>query len=138
MMVNLKRLLFLYMVPETGHQKAADAIMKAINYMDPRMECVGLDGVSQAYPVLGNMVNQMYLQLLKTAPGIWDYLYDNPDVEEVTRDVRGFLSLISSFRMGRIIKKYQPAAVICTQAVPAIALAALKKGGDSKSRSFVL
>src|SRR5579864_6658492 len=109
-------LLFLYMVPETGHQKAAEAIMEAVSYMDPAAECTGLDAVGQAYPIIGSVFNRMYLQMLKRAPGIWDYLYDNPDVEEVTRDAREVLTFLSSFRTKQILKRHHPSAVVCTQA----------------------
>jgi hypothetical protein len=79
-MSKARTFLFLYMVPHTGHQKAAEAIMEASGQMDPRVECVGIDTASQAYPVLGNVFNKMYIQMLKQAPGIWDYLYDRPRV----------------------------------------------------------
>src|SRR5207245_2821769 len=120
------------MVAETGHQKAAEAIMEAASRMDPRVECIGLDAVNHAYPVLGNVVNRMYLQMLKRAPIIWDYLYDNPDIEEATRDARGFLTLISTFRAKQILKRTHPSAVVCTQAVPATALAAIKRSGQMR------
>jgi processive 1,2-diacylglycerol beta-glucosyltransferase len=123
-------LLFLYMVPETGHQKAAEAIMEAAPHMDPRVECVGVDAVNQAYPFIGTVVNRMYLQMLKSAPFIWDYLYDNPEVEEATRDARGLLTFISSFRTKKMLRRFRPQAVICTQAVPVIALAAEKRRGN--------
>jgi processive 1,2-diacylglycerol beta-glucosyltransferase len=124
--------LFLYMVPETGHQKAADAVIKAMSYMDPRVVCTGLDAGSQAFPILGDVLNRVYLRMLKTAPGIWDYLYDNPDVEQLTREARDFLTLISSFRVRGMMKRYQPSAIICTQAVPAVAFAAEKRKGNYK------
>lgn len=123
----------MYMVPQTGHQKAAEAIMEAASHMDPRMDCVGLDAGGQTYPLIGTVVNRMYLQMLKRAPFIWEYLYDNPDVEEATRDARDLLTLASSFRMKRILKKYRPVAVVCTQAAPAVALAAAKRNGNLKA-----
>lgn len=126
------RILFLYMVPETGHQKAAEAIMKAASYMNPRVDCVSLEMIKYSYPVIGNVFNKMYLEMLKRAPGIWDYLYDNPDVEEITRDARSFLTQLSSFRTRNLLRKYQPKAVVCTQAVPAIAMAAEKRKGHLK------
>jgi len=122
-------LLFLYMVPGTGHQKAAEAIMEATSYMDPRVECVTLDVGHQTFPFLGRMVNRMYLQMLKSAPFIWEYLYDNPDVEEATRDARELLRLMGSLKIKRMLKKYRPSGVICTQAMPAIAMAAEKRSG---------
>src|SRR5689334_15607799 len=118
--------LFLYMVPETGHQKAAEAIMEAASHMDPRVDCVGVDAVNHAYPIIGTVVNRVYLQMLKRAPFIWEYLYDNPDIEEATRDARGLLTLISSFRLRQMLKKYHPSAIVCTQAVPATAWALTK------------
>ncbi|MCB4755439.1 MAG: UDP-N-acetylglucosamine 2-epimerase [Elusimicrobia bacterium] len=125
-------ILFLYMVAKTGHQKAAEAIMEAVSCMDPRVDCVSLDAVNHAYPLIGNVFYRMYIQMLKRAPVIWDYLYDNPDVEEATRDARGLLTLISSFRTQKILREYHPLAVVCTQAVPAIAMASEKKRGKTK------
>lgn len=107
--------------------------MEAASHMDPRMECIGIDGISQAYPVLGSVFNKMYLQMLKRAPIIWDYLYDNPDIEEATREVRELLTSLSSFRIKRILKRYHPMGVVCTQAVPAIAMAAEKRRGTLKA-----
>lgn len=130
--MNKRTILFMYMVPETGHQKAADAIIKALGYMDPMTTSIGVDAGSQAFPVLGGVLNRVYLRMLKSAPGIWDYLYDNPDIEELTRDAREFLTLISSFRTRGILKKFQPSTVVCTQAVPATALAAERKKGNFK------
>ncbi len=127
-----KTLLFLYMVPETGHQKAAEAIMEAASHMDPRVDCVGVDAANHAYPLLSNMVNKMYLQMLKQAPGIWDYLYDNPDVEAATRNARDLLAFISSFRINGMLKKHHPIAAVCTQAAPAVALAAERRKGNMK------
>jgi len=117
------------MVPHTGHQKAAEAVMEAIHHMDPHCQCTSIDAVSHAYPFIGNVFNRMYFQILKRMPYVWDYLYDNPDVEEVTREARELLTILSSFRTKKILKKFNPAAVICTQAVPAIALAAERRRG---------
>lgn len=125
-------ILFLYMVPKTGHQKAAEAIMEAASQMDPRVHCVGIEAVNHTYPIIGTVVNRVYLQMLKRAPFIWEYLYDNPEVEEVTRDARGLLALMSSFRIKRMLKRHSPSAIVCTQAVPAIAMATAKRRGMHK------
>ncbi|MCG3205953.1 MAG: Processive diacylglycerol beta-glucosyltransferase [Elusimicrobia bacterium] len=128
-----RHLLFLYMVPGTGHQKAAESIIEAASHLDPRTQCVSLDAGYQTFPLLGSVVNRMYLQMLKSAPFIWEYLYDNPDVEEVTRDMRELLRLAGSLKIKRLLKKYKPAAVVCTQAMPAIAMAAEKRKGQLKA-----
>jgi processive 1,2-diacylglycerol beta-glucosyltransferase len=117
------------MVPGTGHQHAAEAIMEAASHMDSRKTCIGVDTGSQAFPLLGNMVNRLYMQMLKRAPFIWEYLYDNPNVEEATRDARDLLILIGNRKMKAMLKKHKPAAVICTQAAPAMAMAVEKRSG---------
>jgi processive 1,2-diacylglycerol beta-glucosyltransferase len=88
---------------------------------------VGIDAADQAYPLLSNVFHRMYIGMLKRAPFIWDYLYDNPDVELATRDARKLLTLISSFRTKKILKKYRPVAFVCTQAAPAIWISSEKK-----------
>jgi processive 1,2-diacylglycerol beta-glucosyltransferase len=117
------------MVPETGHQKAAEAIMEAVSHMDPRVDCTSVDAVNHAYPVIGTVVNRVYLQMLKRAPFIWEYLYDNPEVEQATRAPRGLLTLISSFRLKKMLRKFKPSVLVCTQAAPATAMAATRRSG---------
>lgn len=121
------------MVPHTGHQLAAEAIMEAAAHMDPRVECVGLDAANHAYPLLSDVVNRMYLEMLKRAPIIWSYLYDNPDIEAVTREARELVTFLSSFRMKQLFKKHHPTAIVCTQAAPAISVAAEKRRGHLKT-----
>lgn len=121
------------MVPGTGHQKATEAIIKAASHMDPRIHCVGIDLGHQTYPLIGSVMNKVYLQMLKSAPFIWEYLYDNPDVEEATRDARELLRLAGSLKTKRMLKLHRPAAVVCTQATPAIAMAAERRSGRLKA-----
>ena len=127
-----KNLLFIYMVRDTGHQKAAEAMMAAASQIDPKIKCVGMDAASHAYPFISHFFNRVYLELLKRAPQVWDFLYDNPKVESITREARSFLSLFSSFQTQKILGRTHPKAVVCTQAVPATALANEKKRGRLK------
>lgn len=106
--------------------------MSAAATMDPRAECHGIDTADHALPVISSVVHKMYLQMLKTAPFIWEYLYDNQDVKLATTEARELLTLLSSFRIKKILKKFHPTAVVCTQAAPAISLAAEKKRGHLK------
>lgn len=107
--------------------------MDAASQMDPRIELVTIDAGHQTFPFLGKVVNKMYLQMLKSAPFIWEFLYDNPDVEEATQGARELLRLAGSLKLKKMLKKYRPAAVVCTQAMPAIAMAAEKRSGRLKA-----
>jgi processive 1,2-diacylglycerol beta-glucosyltransferase len=117
------------MVPGTGHQHAAEAIIEAASHMDPSKNFVSVDTGSHAFPLLGNMVNGLYMQMLKRAPFIWEYLYDNPDVEEATRDARDLVMLLGARKIKAMLKKHKPVAVVCTQAAPAMAMAVEKRSG---------
>lgn len=122
-------ILFLYMVPHTGHQKAAEAVMEAIRQMDPNIAVEQADLANQAFPLLGRFFNHMYLQFIQRAPFLWDFLYDNPDIDSLTREMRSLLLEISSSRTRKILKAVKPSCIVCTQAVAATILAQEKKKG---------
>ncbi len=103
--------------------------MEAATQMDPRIDCINVDAGHQTFPLLGKVVNRMYLHMLKRAPFIWEYLYDNPNVAEATRDAQELLRLAGSLKLKKMLRKVRPSAVICTQAMPAIAIAAEKRTG---------
>ncbi len=56
-------------------------------------------------------------------------MYDNPDVETATREIRDLLNLISLPKMRTLLKRHMPQALVCTQAVPCSVFAAEKRNG---------
>lgn len=123
------RVLFLYISSSSGHQRAADAAREALATLNPTWETVGIDAFSYAYPTIGKIVSRTYLEILRYTPILWDLVYDNPDVEEATREVRDLLNLISVPKMRSLLKKHNPQALVCTQAVPCSLFAAEKRRG---------
>ncbi|MBI4395782.1 MAG: glycosyltransferase [Elusimicrobia bacterium] len=124
--------MFFYITISSGHQKAAEAVMNALRQMNHRVEGHGIDSISYVYPVVGRMISRLYLNILKHTPQVWDYLYDNPTVEGATRDIRDLLHVLNVGKIYKILKRYRPRCLICTQAVPASILAALKQRGKMK------
>jgi processive 1,2-diacylglycerol beta-glucosyltransferase len=124
-----KRVLFLYISPSSGHQHAADAVREALALLDPNCETHGFDSFSYAYPKIGKLIARTYLEVLRLTPGLWNYVYDNPDVEAATREIREVLNLISGPRMQTLLQRYNPEAIVCTQAVPCSVFAAEKRRG---------
>jgi processive 1,2-diacylglycerol beta-glucosyltransferase len=124
-----KRVLFCYITPFSGHQKAAEAVMTAMRRLNPRVETQGINSVSYATPFLGKVVSRVYLQILKHAPQVWDFLYDNPQVEEATRDLRRLLHMVNTRKIFKLIREYRPRCLVCTQAIPVGILSALKQRG---------
>src|SRR4051812_11125714 len=95
----MTRVLFLYISMSSGHQRAADAIREALASVAPNWETHGVDSFSYVYPTIGKLIARTYLEVLRHTPVLWDYIYDNPDVETATREIREVLNLISSPKM---------------------------------------
>jgi len=127
-----KRVLFMYIAISSGHQRAAEAVMNALRQLNPRVSSHGIDSFTHAYPVLGPLVSRMYLEMLEHTPQIWSYLYDNPTVEEATREIRQALNVFGKGKIFKLLKKYHPRALVCTQALPVAVLSALRQKGKIK------
>jgi len=127
-MVNFRRrILFCYISPSSGHQRAAEAVMSVLRRRFPSVACEAVNSVSYVNPLFGKIVSRLYLQILKAVPSVWDYLYDNPWIEKNTRDVREVLSLFNTKRIVKVLRTHKPRCLVCTQAVPVGLLAALKE-----------
>lgn len=124
-----KRCLFLYISISSGHQRAAEAVMSALRELNPRIDLQGVDSFSLAFPVVGRLVARMYLEMIEHTPQIWSYLYDNPTVEEATREIRQLLNVFNTKKIYNLLKRYRPRCLVCTQAVPAMILSSLKQRG---------
>jgi processive 1,2-diacylglycerol beta-glucosyltransferase len=123
------RVLFLYISMSSGHQRAADAVREALSILSPSWETEGVDAFSFAFPTIGKIIARTYLEVLRHTPVLWDFIYDNPDVETATREIRDLLNLISLPKMRSLIKRHNPQALVCTQAVPCSVFASEKRRG---------
>src|SRR4051812_6273318 len=119
-----KRVLFLYISPSSGHQHAADATREALSLLEPSWQTHGIDSFTYAYPKIGKLIARAYLEVLRRTPALWNYVYDNPDVETATREIRDILNLISGQKIKTLMQTYNPDAIVCTQAVPCSVFAA--------------
>jgi len=127
--MSTQKVLFLYISISSGHQKAAEAMISAMRGLDSETEGLGMDLFTHAYPMLGRVFAKAYLKMLEHAPQIWDYLYDNPDVEEATREAREILNILNARKIQRLLRQHRPKALVCTQASPASLIAAEKRKG---------
>jgi len=127
--VFMTRVLFFYISMSSGHQRAADAVREALAVLAPSWETCGIDSLSYAYPTIGKLIARTYLEVLRHTPALWDYIYDNPDVETATREIREVLNLISSPKMNSLVRRHNARALVCTQAVPCSVFAAEKRRG---------
>ncbi len=132
-----KRVLFLYLTKHSGHYAAAVAIEEAMRRMDDSVETMFLDSFSHGNPVLSKVALRTYLTILKTAPEVWEYLYDNPGVMERTKKIRSLLNRGNSKKLQRILKEFEPDAIVCTQAFACGVTASWKRSLEVNSPILV-
>ena len=122
-----RRILFLYLTKHSGHYAAAVAIEEAARALDPKLESMLLDSFSHANPMLSRVTMRAYLAILKTAPEIWELMYDNPEFKERTAKIRELLNRGNSKKLQRLLAEFRPDVVVCTQAFACGVLASWKQ-----------
>lgn len=123
----MKRVLFLYATKNSGHKRAADAIRHELARLDPAIRTTGMDFFTHHYPHLSPFFFRMYVDLMRSLPHVWDYVYDHPDIAAATKELRAFLNLLNVPKLRTLVRREKPDAIVCTQSVPAGFLAQEKK-----------
>ena len=111
-----RRILFLYLTKHSGHYAAAVAVEQALRRLHPDMDSMLLDSFSHSNPILSKVTLRAYLAMLKTAPEIWEYMYDNPAFQVRTQKISDLLNRGNSKKLEKVITQFQPDVVVCTQA----------------------
>lgn len=127
-----RRILYLYLTKHSGHYAAAMAIEQAVLRHDGSIESMLLDSFSHANPVLSKVTLRTYLAVLRTAPEVWEFLYDNPEVKEKTRTIRELLNRGNSRKLQKLLDEFAPHAVVCTQAFACGVMASWKRATGRK------
>ncbi|MBF0521541.1 MAG: hypothetical protein HQL24_00635 [Candidatus Omnitrophica bacterium] len=113
-----KRVLLMYITRVSGHRQATVAIQKSLKELQPNLEAPTINGFGHTYPIVENIVNRAYMSVIKRTPKIWDYLYDNPKVIKQTQLIKSYVYKSSEKKIGQLLARYKPDAVVCTQAFP--------------------
>ncbi|MGD1017680.1 MAG: glycosyltransferase [Verrucomicrobiia bacterium] len=132
-----RRILFLYLTKHSGHYSAAMAIETAMRRLDTHVESMLLDSFSHANPVLSKVTLKAYLAALKTAPEIWEWMYDNPGFKERTAKIRELLNRGNSRKLQRVLDEFDPDAIVCTQAFACGVMASWKRATGRKTPVLV-
>ena len=122
-----KRIILMYISEVSGHRNAALAIEKAIRILEPNTEILNINAFNYTNPVAEKITNSIYMGIIKIAPKIWDYLYDNPKVVKRIEKAKENIHKANSPKLKRLFDKFMPDAVICTQAFPCGMVADYKK-----------
>ena len=132
-----RRILFLYLTKHSGHYAAAVAIDEMIRRVDGNIETMLLDSFSHANPVLSKVTLRAYLAVLKAAPEIWEFMYDNPEFKERTKKLRETLNRGNSRKLQRLLHEFAPDVVVCTQAFACGVIASWKRATGRRTPALV-
>ena len=132
-----QRILFLYLTKHSGHYAAAVAVEAAARRLNNNVESMLLDSFSHANPLLSKVTLKAYLAALKTAPEIWEWMYDNPKFKERTAKIRELLNRGNSRKLEKVLHAFNPDVVVCTQAFACGVLASWKQRTGNRRPALV-
>ena len=117
-MKKKKKMLLLYISEDSGHHCASVSIEKALRDIDPDVETLNINSFNYTNPILEKIINRTYMSVVKRAPEIWDYLYDNPKVVRNTQQLREMIHRFNKGKLTTLLEEFKPDCIICTQAFP--------------------
>ncbi|MFY9402725.1 MAG: glycosyltransferase [Candidatus Omnitrophota bacterium] len=117
----------MYISEVSGHRNAATAIEGALGILKPDIDTLNINAFNYTNPIAEKITNSIYMGIIKIAPQIWDYLYDNPKVLKRVERTKNNIHKANSPKLKKLFDRYRPDAVICTQAFPCGMVADYKK-----------
>jgi processive 1,2-diacylglycerol beta-glucosyltransferase len=124
----------------TGHQRAARALAEAFGCL-PDCEVRVEDTLAYATPVFRDAYARSYLQMVAKAPALWQRYYEDTnrgDPQQIARSnlLRGRAEEPLIARLAEAIRRYAPAAIVCTHFLPAEVLARQKLTGEPRTAIY--
>ena len=126
------QVLLLHISQISGHRSANLAIENALRSLDPEMQTLSIDAFSYTNPLLERIVNRLYMVMLKYFPGLWERLYDHQGVLKRVEPARSCILSLNIRKIRRLIERFSPDIVVCTQAFPCNMVADYKKRYNRK------
>ena len=129
-----RKILLMYITKVSGHRQATVSVQRALRELDPQINAPTINGFGYTYPLLEKVINRAYMSVIKRTPKVWDYLYDNPKIVKNSQSIKKYLHKTSHAKIEKLIKRYRPDTVVCTQAFPCGMIADYKREHNLKIR----
>lgn len=113
-----KKVLLMYISINSGHHKAALALEKALEILDPSVEVLSINSLNYTNPLVEKVINKTYMGVIKNRPEVWEYLYDNPKVFRNISKLRELIHRFNSGKLKTLLDDFKPDVIACTQAFP--------------------
>jgi len=125
--MSKKNILLMYISKNSGHHHASLAIENALHDLSDDVETLAVDSFNYMNPVLEKIIGKTYMSVIRRKPEFWGYIYDNPKVVQGTQKIKNLIHRHNSNKTRALLERFNPDAVICTQAFPCGIMADYKK-----------
>lgn len=133
--VFMKRLKLLFLSAEVGagHTRTAQAICKVLpqSVLEPEVQIV--DFFHYLNPIMRKALVNGYMEMIKTTPAIYRYLYDRAEERESLLDFNKLLNIASKIKLKKLFNEFNPDIIASTHAFPSGVLSVLKDKGKIKN-----
>lgn len=117
----------MYISEVSGHHSATLAIEKSLRMISPGSDILNINAFKYTNPISEQVVNRIYMNIIKRTPQIWDYLYDNPSVVKKLENMKNLIHQSNSPKLKKLFEKFNPDVILCSQAYPCGMVADYKK-----------
>lgn len=121
------RILFLSASVGVGHVAAAGAVCAALRAEDPDVQTRIVDSYKYAALAMSRVVSDGYLQMVKTIPQMYRYIYGRAERATEAGPFRTWAHQFAAANLRALIAAERPDAVVCTHAFPCGVMAEYKK-----------
>jgi processive 1,2-diacylglycerol beta-glucosyltransferase len=110
-----------------GHLAAANAVCAGLREIDPDVQTQVVDSYKYAALVLSRVVSEGYLQMVKTIPQMYRYIYNRAERATEVGPFRTWAHQFTAGNLRPLLQREQPDVVVCTHAFPSGAMAEYKR-----------
>jgi len=134
----LKKVLLLSASAGAGHVRAAQAIEKAFARFGTVDEVRHLDVLNYTNKVFRHLYSKAYIDLVNKLPEVPGWMYDKLDKPWKNERRRLALDKLNTRPLVKLLREYQPDAIVCTHFLPAEIVSWLRAKDRLKSRQAIV
>ena len=124
---ELIRVSFLSASVGVGHLSAAQAVCAGLRRVDPGVQTQVVDSYKYAALVVSRVVSDGYLQMVKTIPQMYRFIYNRAERATEIGPFRTWAHQFTAGNLRALIARERPDVVVCTHAFPCGAMAEYKR-----------
>jgi processive 1,2-diacylglycerol beta-glucosyltransferase len=102
-------------------------VCEGLRAVDPSVQTEIVDSYEYAALVVSRVVSDGYIQMVKTIPQMYRYIYNRAERATEVGPFRTWAHQFTAENLHRLIRRWQPDAVVCTHAFPCGAMAEYKR-----------